>query len=74
MGSKDGESESSFELPPYVTEAILNRTGYESLEAFVERAPTSNTSTANVDPRESLREQIKDFLIDSDDDEDNDDG
>lgn len=75
MGSKDGQSESSFDLPPYVAEAILDRTGYESLEAFVERTSTSNTSTAaHVDPRESLREQIKDFLIDSDDGEDNDDG
>lgn len=66
MGSKDGKNRASFDLPPYVAEIILHRAGYESLDAFEQQTSSSFSST---DPRESLREQIKDFLIASDDED-----
>ncbi|KAF9900142.1 Cytoplasmic tRNA 2-thiolation protein 2 [Linnemannia zychae] len=66
---------SLFELPPYVAEAIVHRMGFASLDEFEQRASSSScdAGAAGVDPRESLREQIQEFLIASDDeDEDND--
>lgn len=81
MGSQDNDedkSSSSFDLPPYVAEIILNRAGYESLEAFEERTSLSSstgaTTNAAADPRSSLREQIKEFLIASDDEDEEDQG
>jgi len=64
MGSLSGADESSFELPPMVAESIADRLGYKSVEEALARSSA-------VDPRESLRAQIQEFLID-DDDEDND--
>ncbi|KAF9358584.1 Cytoplasmic tRNA 2-thiolation protein 2 [Mortierella sp. AD094] len=65
MGSKDSQEVASlFDLPPYVAETILDRMGYSSLEDYKQPASSSR------DPSESLREQIKDFLIDSDDEDD----
>ncbi|KAG0008952.1 Cytoplasmic tRNA 2-thiolation protein 2 [Entomortierella chlamydospora] len=63
MSSEDSQEGSLFVLPPYVAETILDRSGYSSLEDY--KQPTSSSR----DPRESLREQIKDFLIDSDDED-----
>ncbi|KAI8596009.1 hypothetical protein EDD21DRAFT_389610 [Dissophora ornata] len=70
MGSKDGDdasssSSSSFDLPPYVAEAILSRAGYASLEDYEDRRSTVGAK----DPQESLREQIQEFLIASDDED-----
>ncbi|KAF8982643.1 Cytoplasmic tRNA 2-thiolation protein 2 [Entomortierella lignicola] len=65
--SKDDQVSTMFDLPPYVAETILDRSGFSSLQDY-ERSTTS--SSANVDPRENLREQIKEFLIASDDDDD----
>ncbi|KAG0366808.1 hypothetical protein BC939DRAFT_462162 [Gamsiella multidivaricata] len=72
LGSKDGQDTSSFDLPPYVAETILDRTGYSSLEEYEARSSSHGAKAANVDPRESLREQIQEFLIVSDDDDDDD--
>ncbi|KAF9119146.1 Cytoplasmic tRNA 2-thiolation protein 2 [Mortierella sp. 14UC] len=68
------EPSSSFELPPYVAETIIHRMGFTSLDEFEQRTSTSssNSRASGVDPQESLREQIQEFLIASDEDEDND--
>ncbi|KAG0209635.1 Cytoplasmic tRNA 2-thiolation protein 2 [Mortierella sp. GBA30] len=58
---------SSFELPPYVAETILDRLGYDSFEEFQKNQ--SAESTGKSDPREILREQIQEFLIASDDED-----
>ncbi|KAG0298343.1 Cytoplasmic tRNA 2-thiolation protein 2 [Dissophora globulifera] len=71
MGSKNADEPSSFDLPPYVAEAILKRSGYSSLEDYAER--TTLPSAGTKDPQESLREQIQEFLIASDDDDEGDD-
>ncbi|KAF9111669.1 Cytoplasmic tRNA 2-thiolation protein 2 [Mortierella sp. AM989] len=68
MESKDSSDSTLFDLPPYVAETILGRMGYSTLEAYEQ--PTSSSSSRNVDPSENLREQIKEFLIASDDEDD----
>ncbi|KAF9550875.1 Cytoplasmic tRNA 2-thiolation protein 2 [Mortierella hygrophila] len=67
---EDDVSSSSFELPPYVVETIVHRMGFASLDEFEHRsdAGVSASGTA-VDPQESLRAQIQDFLIASDDED-----
>ncbi|KAG0281510.1 Cytoplasmic tRNA 2-thiolation protein 2 [Linnemannia exigua] len=68
--SSDSEPTSSslFELPPYVAETIVHRMGFASLDEFEQRSFSSSSSReTGVDPRESLREQIQEFLIASDD-------
>lgn len=68
MGSVSGGEESSFELPPMVAEGIADRLGYKTAEEALARS-------TKADPRESLRAQIQEFLIDdgdSDGDEDED--
>ncbi|KAG0269764.1 Cytoplasmic tRNA 2-thiolation protein 2 [Actinomortierella ambigua] len=62
----------AFVLPPFMTETLLNRQGYDSAEAY--KAASAAASSTNVrDPREALREQIQEFLInDSDDGSDDD--
>ncbi|KAF9411759.1 Cytoplasmic tRNA 2-thiolation protein 2 [Entomortierella beljakovae] len=69
ISSKDGEDFSSFELPPYVAESILDRLGYSSLGDYEELNSLQKNEDA-LDPRENLREQIKEFLLDSDEDDD----
>ena len=68
-------SVSSFDLPPYVAETLLQRLGLGSLEEYQEKQLqlTLKGDTAGavaLDPRESLREQIQEFLIESDDEDD----
>ncbi|KAF9914756.1 Cytoplasmic tRNA 2-thiolation protein 2 [Lobosporangium transversale] len=63
MGSLNGDETSQFELPPYVAWTILDRVGYKSLEDYENAFVAKDT---DVDPRESLREQIQEFLIASD--------
>ncbi|KAF9975663.1 Cytoplasmic tRNA 2-thiolation protein 2 [Actinomortierella ambigua] len=61
----------AFVLPPFMTETILSRQGYDSVEAY--QAAVAASSTNARDPRDALREQIQEFLIDdSDADSDND--
>ncbi|KAF9290680.1 Cytoplasmic tRNA 2-thiolation protein 2 [Mortierella alpina] len=77
MGSSNGKNEdegtSSFDLPPYVAETLLHRLGLGSLEEYRETqlAREDDAGRAGLDPRESLREQIQEFLIESEDEEDN---
>ncbi|KAG0251747.1 Cytoplasmic tRNA 2-thiolation protein 2 [Mortierella polycephala] len=71
VGNQTGDDTSSFELPPYVAESILDRMGFPSLESFQEQQEsTARARAAEMDPRESLREQIQEFLIASDDEDD----
>jgi len=76
MGSQDQNQDepSLFELPPYVAESIVHRMGYTSLEEFEQRttarASSNGTLGTQRDPQESLREQIQEFLIASDDEDD----
>ncbi|KAG0375869.1 Cytoplasmic tRNA 2-thiolation protein 2 [Mortierella sp. AD032] len=72
--SSDSEPSSSlFELPPYVAETIVHRMGFASLDEFEQRSSSSSSSrVTDVDPRESLREQIQEFLIASDDEDEDD--
>ncbi|KAF9923262.1 Cytoplasmic tRNA 2-thiolation protein 2 [Linnemannia zychae] len=62
-----------FELPPYVAESIVHRMGFSSLDDFEQQQqePSLNSRQAksSIDPRESLREQIQEFLIDSEDED-----
>ncbi|KAG0046080.1 Cytoplasmic tRNA 2-thiolation protein 2 [Gryganskiella cystojenkinii] len=66
MGSTSSVEESSFELPPIVAETIADRLVYKSMDELKVRSRP-------VDPRESLREQIQEFLIDDDDEEEDED-
>ncbi|KAF9943153.1 Cytoplasmic tRNA 2-thiolation protein 2 [Mortierella alpina] len=68
------ESASSFDLPPYVAETLLHRLGLDSLEDYQEMqlARTDDADTVALDPRESLREQIQEFLIESEDEDEDD--
>jgi hypothetical protein len=61
-------SSTSFELPPYVAETIVHRMGFASLDEFEHRSVAAAPATA-VDPQESLRTQIQEFLIPSDDED-----
>ncbi|KAG0221845.1 Cytoplasmic tRNA 2-thiolation protein 2 [Actinomortierella wolfii] len=65
--SNDDESP-AFVLPPFMTETILSRQGYESLEAYEAAAEKTPKQS-----REALREQIQEFLIENSDDESDDD-
>ncbi|KAG9067952.1 Cytoplasmic tRNA 2-thiolation protein 2 [Linnemannia hyalina] len=67
---EDDVSSLSFELPPYVVETIVHRMGFASLDEFEHRSDggVSASGTA-VDPQESLRAQIQEFLIASDDED-----
>lgn len=66
--SDESMSSSSFELPPYVAETIVHRMGCASLDEFEHRSIATAPATA-VDPQESLRAQIQEFLIASDDED-----
>ncbi|KAF9966404.1 Cytoplasmic tRNA 2-thiolation protein 2 [Mortierella alpina] len=76
MGSSSShhadEGVSSFDLPPYVAETLLHRLGLGSLEEYQEMQFARDNDAGRVaqDPRESLREQIQEFLIESDDEDD----
>lgn len=61
---------SMFELPPYVAETIVHRMGFASLDEFEHRSDAGmSVSGTAVDPQESLRAQIQEFLIASDDED-----
>ncbi|CAO3568427.1 unnamed protein product [Mortierella alpina] len=66
------EGVSSFDLPPYVAETLLYRLGLGTLDEYQEMrsARDSDSSRVALDPRESLREQIQEFLIESEDEDD----
>ncbi|KAF9178476.1 Cytoplasmic tRNA 2-thiolation protein 2 [Haplosporangium sp. Z 767] len=71
MGSQTGGDASSFVLPPYVAESILDRVMFSYLESLqAQQGSTARVRAAEMDPRESLQEQIQEFLITSDDEGD----
>ncbi|KAF9151373.1 Cytoplasmic tRNA 2-thiolation protein 2 [Linnemannia schmuckeri] len=66
----NNESSPSFELPPYVAETIVHRMGFASLNEFEHRSGAGVLASGTaVDPQESLRAQIQEFLIASDDED-----
>ncbi|KAG0341427.1 Cytoplasmic tRNA 2-thiolation protein 2 [Podila horticola] len=65
IGSSTGEDSSTFDLPPYVAETVLERVGFKSLEQYTEHMSIKPHS-ATMRTQESLRQQIQEFLIDSD--------
>ncbi|KAK5808947.1 hypothetical protein F5H01DRAFT_415925 [Linnemannia elongata] len=66
----DFSPSSPFELPPYVAETIVHRMGFASLDEFEHRSDAGvSVSRTAVDPQESLRAQIEEFLIASDDED-----
>ncbi|KAF9393130.1 Cytoplasmic tRNA 2-thiolation protein 2 [Podila verticillata] len=65
IGSSTGEDASTFDLPPYVAETLLERVGFKSLEQYTEHMSIKSHS-ATMHTQESLRQQIQEFLIDSD--------
>ncbi|KAF9411044.1 Cytoplasmic tRNA 2-thiolation protein 2 [Podila epigama] len=67
--STDKDEESTFDLPPFVAETVLDRLGYKSLEAYSEHTSLKAHSKP-LDHQENLRKQIQDFLIESDEEED----
>ncbi|KAF9091760.1 Cytoplasmic tRNA 2-thiolation protein 2 [Mortierella sp. AD031] len=73
MGSLDNDDEPSlFVLPPYVAETIVHRMGFSSLDEFEQRSTVTTSAAAHKDPQASLREQIQEFLIASDDEDEED--
>ncbi|KAG0326537.1 Cytoplasmic tRNA 2-thiolation protein 2, partial [Podila humilis] len=68
VGSSTGEDDSLFDLPPYVAETLLDRVGFKSLEQYTEHM-SSRPHSVTMRGQESLRQQIQDFLIDSDGEE-----
>ncbi|KAG0099820.1 Cytoplasmic tRNA 2-thiolation protein 2 [Podila epicladia] len=65
IGSSTGEDVSNFDLPPYVAETLLERVGFKSLEQYTEHMSIKPHS-ATIHTQESLRQQIQEFLIESD--------
>lgn len=65
IGSSTGEDASTFDLPPYVAETLLERVGFKSLEQYTEHM-SAKPHSATMNTQESLRQQIQEFLIDSD--------
>jgi hypothetical protein len=64
IGSSTGDDASAFDLPPYVAETLLERVGFKSLEQYTEHMSIKPHS-ATMHTQESLRQQIQEFLIDS---------